>query len=103
MKIEIENIVKVQIEHEHPIGKTDTFCRTCGLPVTTDDIKKSFVCSACRHFVNEGDSFCSNCGQDLTGGIKKTEHYFTGPVETSHFELIKNKIKEAKDTKKNVD
>ncbi|MFA5377316.1 MAG: zinc ribbon domain-containing protein [Dehalococcoidia bacterium] len=96
MKIKLENIVKVPISHEHPVGKQDIFCRACGLPVTTEDVKISFVCSECRHPVGESDKFCGICGGDLAGDIKKTEHYFTGAVEVSHFDSIKATIEDRK-------
>jgi predicted amidophosphoribosyltransferase len=92
MKIKLENIIKVPIEHEHPVGKMDIYCRTCGLPVVEDTIQVRLVCSECRHPVNESDKFCAFCGGSLSGAIKKTEHYFTGAVSNEYFEPIKSAI-----------
>jgi hypothetical protein len=101
MKIERENIVKVPIPHEHPVFKNDIFCRTCGIPVTADDIQITYVCESCRHLVDKTDIFCSTCGEFLTDNIKKTEHYFTGVIATEHFDVIKSAIEAKKKEKAN--
>jgi hypothetical protein len=98
-KIKLENIVKVQIVHEHQLNKTDNFCRICGLPVTVNDIKTTLVCSECRHIVSDTDLFCGNCGGDLSGIVKNTEHYFTGAIGTTEFNLIKEEITKKKGVK----
>jgi hypothetical protein len=99
MKIELENIIKVQVKHEHPVSPRDIFCRTCGVPVTTDDIKIGYVCSECRHPVSETDQYCGNCGSDLSGVILKTEHYLSGAISTEYFEVISTAIKAKKKEK----
>jgi hypothetical protein len=93
MKIKLENIVKVPIEHEHPVGKMDAFCRTCGVPVTEDAVQERLVCAECRHPVSDTDSFCGFCGGSLSGAIKKTEHYISGAISDEHFTTLKTAIK----------
>jgi predicted amidophosphoribosyltransferase len=92
MKIKLENIRQVKIPHEHVVDKLDTYCRECGINVTSTEIIDEYVCSSCRHIVRENDKYCAFCGESLAGDILKTEHYYSGKMNEEHFEAVKDLV-----------
>lgn len=57
-----------------------------------------FVCSNCRHLVEQDDSYCWSCGSKLTS-ISKVEHYVLNKLLTDD-EFGQAKLKSSQDLQK---